>query len=92
MTDRMLDFTVDALATYRIARLVAQDDLTAPLRERVRDSNRFVGRLVQCPHCVGVWAAGGVLVARLVAPRLWGPVARGLACAAVASVLAETAP
>jgi hypothetical protein len=43
--------------------------------------------LVTCPWCVGMYVAAGVVAARAVAPRLWGPVARVLAVAAIAGEL-----
>jgi len=43
--------------------------------------------LVTCPWCVGVYVAVGVSVARRVAPRVWGPLARGLAVAQLAGVI-----
>jgi hypothetical protein len=45
--------------------------------------------LVTCRWCAGVWIAAGVSVARLVAPAVWDPVARGLALSAGAVLLAR---
>lgn len=42
----------------------------------------------ECPWCVGVYVAAGVLVARRVAPRAWPVVARWLTAAQIAGLLA----
>lgn len=44
--------------------------------------------LLRCRWCVSVWLGFGVVVARRVAPRAWGPVARALAFSQVAGVVA----
>lgn len=43
---------------------------------------------IMCPWCVGVWAAAAVVAARLVAPRVWTPVARALAASQIAGFVA----
>jgi hypothetical protein len=52
-------FVVAVLATWRVARLVSREDgpfdLIVRLRRRAGDS--LVGHLMDCPHCVGLWAA-----------------------------------
>lgn len=67
-----------------------------PERDRVADTVRYgydigeVGALttlVNCPWCVGVYAAAGVSLARAVAPVSWRAVARALALSAVAGEL-----
>jgi hypothetical protein len=47
-----------------------------------------LARLLTCRWCAGVWIAGGVVAARLMAPRAWDPVAKGLAFSAGAALLA----
>lgn len=68
---------VRAAATWRLTRLVTEDEITRPAREYVE--GRWPGSkaayFVSCPYCVSVWA--GLAVA--VAPR------------AVASALASSA-
>lgn len=80
------ELVVDALATYRITRLVVEDTITQPLRDLV-ESGTWLDRLIECPWCVGVWVGMGVAAARAIAPRQWTPVARGLACAAAAALI-----
>ncbi len=56
--------TVGALATYRITRLMTEDEITRPLRERIWD--RFppekskIGYIFTCEHCSAVYAAAAV--------------------------------
>lgn len=44
--------------------------------------------LLTCRWCAGVWVAGGVTVARVVAPGPWGRAARLLALASAGALLA----
>lgn len=86
---------VDALAVARLTRLVVAD--TWPPAERARQrAVDYVAEKhgeewaagVTCPHCVSVYLAAGVALARRFAPRAWGPVAEFLALAQVTSTLA----
>lgn len=47
-----------------------------------------LARLITCRWCAGIWIAGGVVLARSVAPRAWEPVAKGLAFSAGAALIA----
>lgn len=84
----MIRHLEDVAATWRITRLVTEDEIAAPLR-------RWVGRrwpdskasyLVNCPYCVSVWA--GLAVSSGLIPRL---VVRGLALSAGALSIRWTA-
>jgi hypothetical protein len=68
------------LASYKIGRLVAKDDVTSWVRAPVtRDAEtnepkpqgveRALGELVTCPYCVGVWAASALSYALVLYPR-----------------------
>jgi hypothetical protein len=68
------------LASYKIGRLVAKDEVTSWVRAPVtRDAEasepkpqgvqRALGELVTCPYCVGVWAASGLSYALVLYPR-----------------------
>ncbi len=93
-------FVVDALAVYRITRLVVDDVILDAPRERMfgwldgRSSARpsKVAELLDCSWCVAVWVAFGVVGLRGVLPRAWAPVARGLALSAVAGLISEYGP
>jgi hypothetical protein len=126
-----LDLAVDAVAAYRLTRLVTADVLTQELRGRViahaYGADRVpmppptrtlieglvadgvdelrgdfwdvvvaedtdppkLATLVTCRWCAGMWVAAGVTVARMVAPRPWRWVARGLTVAAAAALFAR---
>ena len=93
-----LTVITDALAAYRLTRLITEDTITEPLRERVYaahgdpsdPSNQLtLSYLVSCPHCTGIYAAAFTTAARLLFPRAWTPVATALAIAAAISIYAE---
>lgn len=83
----------DALATYRITRLLQRDTLRPFVALRtvvMRDAPEPVAEAWECAWCLPVWVAAGVSAARLLAPRAWDPVSKALAAAAVASLLLTT--
>ena len=89
-----LDLAVDALATFRLTKLVIDDYITEPLRERI--FNRFgepgdskISYLVTCPWCVGIYTGAIVALGRMIAPKTWSVAARALALSAVTGLLAE---
>lgn len=68
------------LASYKLGRLIAKDEVTAFVRAPVTDDpdaqepkrdgfRRALGELVTCPYCVGLWAASGVGYALVLFPR-----------------------
>ena len=69
---RPLDVVLLALATFRLARIVAFDQITEPVRAPVaqdteegpepkgRGFRRALGELVTCPMCVGVWISAAL--------------------------------
>lgn len=93
LVDRTLNFVKDALATYRLTKLVIDDKITEDVREAVFDKfppdQTKVGYLFTCPWCVSIWVGLGVATARLVAPKAWDPVATALAASSVTGLLEE---
>lgn len=91
----MASATVDALATYRLTRLLQRD--TLPPIATVRESlmQRFGtspwSELIDCPWCLSVWLGFGVALLRRVCPRLWDPIAHALAASAVTGLLSLVA-
>lgn len=87
-----LAFTVDALATARLTRLVTNDTIIDRLRWPIVRASadgrlpEWCGAFIRCPWCVGMWAALGVLAARRINPRVWTPIATALACSEVAGL------
>jgi uncharacterized protein DUF1360 len=68
------------LASYKVGRLVAKDEVTKFVRAPVtRDEEaskpepqgwpRALGELVTCPYCVGVWIAAGFSYGLVLFPR-----------------------
>src|SRR5690606_29799505 len=86
------EVAVDALATHRLVRLLQRDTLppVARARERViAEGPEWAADLADCPWCLGVWVAAGVVAAREVAPRQWGVIARVLAMSSVAALVSN---
>ena len=88
-----LDLGVDTLATYRLARLLTEDELFEPVREWVwkkhSPEDTKIGYFVTCPWCVSIWAGAGVALAREFAPRSWRVAARALAFSALTGLLSQ---
>ena len=68
------------LASYKVGRLVAKDEVTKFVRAPVtRDEEasepeargwpRAIGELVTCPYCVGLWIAAGFSYGLVLFPR-----------------------
>jgi len=79
-----LDFATLSAATFKAARTVARDEVTSFVREpfvaghaheggedplETGDLRQAIGELVTCSRCVGTWAAAGLAVAQVLAPR-----------------------
>jgi hypothetical protein len=52
-------FTVAALATWRVAHLIAREDGPSDVivRLRARAGDSAAGRLMDCPYCLSLWIA-----------------------------------
>jgi hypothetical protein len=61
--------TLSALATYRLARLVAVDLIGAPLRRGAARLGQWAEYLAQCPWCLSIWLSPGPVVALSVWPQ-----------------------
>lgn len=85
-----LDDLVDALAVYRLTKLVNDDEITADIRdkllERFHPEDTKIGYLITCPWCVSIYMGAAVALAREVAPRPWRVASRALAFSAVAGL------
>ena len=79
-----LDFAILALASFKAARTLAHDRVSAPMRApyvegeadahdevpvRTGGMQQAIGELVTCTRCVGTWAAAGLAATQIVAPR-----------------------
>lgn len=74
------------VASYRVWRLVGEDNITEPLRERL--SGVWLD-LVSCPWCLGSWLAFGITWGADAAVGLPHPFLVGLAAAVVVGWLGE---
>jgi hypothetical protein len=93
-----LDFALISAATFKAARTVARDKVTAPIRapfvEGEADGEheepvhaggmqQAVGELVTCTRCVGTWCAAGLATTQVLAPRFGRLLTLALATAGV---------
>lgn len=56
---KILDLAIDVAATTRLTRLVVDDGIARPVREKVESvtgTDSSWTYLVNCPYCVSVWA------------------------------------
>lgn len=59
----MIELVLCAFAVFRFAELLAIDDITLPLREKLGvydlgengKPKTFIGQLFSCSYCLGVW-------------------------------------
>src|SRR4029077_18054584 len=79
-----LDFAILALASFKAARTLAHDRVSAPMRApfhegeadahdevpvRTGGMQQSIGELVTCTRCVGTWTAAGLATTQILAPR-----------------------
>jgi Protein of unknown function (DUF1360) len=92
-----LTLTISALAVHRLTRLITDDEITRPLRDRLSgiDPTRpdtEPGRLayfLSCRYCVGLWVAAGWAAATATAPAATTTVGAALAWSSVAGLLSS---
>jgi hypothetical protein len=76
----LVDVVGTGLASYKVGRLVAKDDVTTWVRAPVTEDpdatqpkrqgvERALGELLTCPYCVGVWVASGLSYGLVLFPR-----------------------
>lgn len=76
----MKDLAIDALAAYRLTRLIHEDSITYPLRDKLiskSDSSHahdFFAELVSCPYCVSMHAGAAAAALALLSEK--SPLAR----------------
>jgi Protein of unknown function (DUF1360) len=80
-----LDLATLSAATFKAARTIARDEVTSFLRDpfvegeahsgegeqpkQTGGMEQAIGELVTCTRCVGTWAAAGLAVTQILAPR-----------------------
>lgn len=82
---------VGALAVHRLTRLVTEDEVTAPLRDRITNAapEGRLAYLVSCPWCVSIYAAAGWAAATVAAPAATAAAGAVLAWSSVSGLLAS---
>ncbi len=93
-TNPTADLVLDALAAYRVTRLLVSDGIVDRQRGAIvdrlrRGGHRKLVELSECPWCIGFWVACGVVAARRAIPRTWAPVAEAFAFSAVSELVAS---
>lgn len=97
----MKTLIVDVLATARLTRLVLDDEITAPAREKALSALIELGEarpellpvtsrleyLLSCPWCVSVYAGAALFALRRAAPAVADVVSGALAASLVTGAL-----
>lgn len=87
------DDVKDALAVYRLTRLVIADEITAGVRDKIWETHppetSKIGYLFTCPWCTSIWVGFAVAAARKIAPAAWDLASTALAGSAVAGLIEE---
>ena len=87
-TPELVDLAIDALATYRLVKLVKDDKITEPVRDRVvaaqgpPDQSK-VSYLVHCPWCLSIYFGTAITLGRRLWPRPTSLAARVLALSSI---------
>jgi hypothetical protein len=65
VTVDLTELAIDAAATARLVRLLRNDTITQPVRDRIIDFDpeaKHVGYVLSCESCSAVWAAATVVI------------------------------
>lgn len=92
-----LDLPVFGLATFRLTKLIIDDEILHEPREalldRIDSIDHPLARKAQyfltCPWCISIWAAGGLALLIKVAPNIGELLLYVLAASSVSGVLAS---
>lgn len=91
MDNEILVFIIAGLATYRLTRLIVDDEIFAPIRNKI--FNRFnpeyskFGYILTCTWCSSVWVALLVVISGIIIPTIAFYIGLVLALSAVAGYL-----
>ncbi|MEH7493400.1 DUF1360 domain-containing protein [Neobacillus niacini] len=104
----LLSFTILALASFRLTRLIVFDKITEFLRDpffdEIEEENevgtievyylpkatpikKFIGELLSCYWCTGVWVSSALVVGYLLIPVVFVPIILIFAVAGLAAIL-----
>lgn len=76
----------ELLAAKRLTRLVVQDEITRPLRQKYDGQ---LGYLLNCPYCVSVWTSFFITLLGIIAPKVSRVLNTALALAEVQALWTE---
>ncbi len=88
MTPNWLGLVLLGLAAYRTWRLIAEDTITEPVRQRLV-RREYVSELVSCPWCLGSWIAAVWWACWYLWPHTTSAVAAPFAIAALVGLVAS---
>jgi Protein of unknown function (DUF1360) len=85
---------VDALAAYRVVKLVRDDRIFEPVRQSVVQRNGPAERsklsyLMACPWCLSFYAGAALTLSRILWPRATEAVARTCAISALTGLISQ---
>lgn len=97
------NFVIDALAVYRLTRLVTRDTITEEIRETIKQElqttaeagiapEKSIQKIVyflECDWCMSVWVASAAYCMKKYIPETWSTISYVLAASAVAGALAN---
>lgn len=89
--ERLVDLTVDGLATYRLVKLIRDDRIAQPLRDKVEEEQGPPERskityLLSCPWCLSIYFGVALTLGRRRLPAVTDLVARTLALSAITGI------
>ena len=89
----MISLIKDALATYRITRVVVEDVIAAPMREKIFEKHpphdKSWSYALTCYWCSSIYAGACVGLMRKFFPEVWDPISTGLAASAITGIMSE---
>lgn len=91
LTDPITLLTL-TLATFRLARIITTDQITAPVRERIW--KRFppstqLGYLFTCNWCTSIWTGSLIVIGCILIPTVCFPVCVVLALSALTGIISD---
>lgn len=93
MSKSNADWALLGLATYRITKFILEDELAAPVRNKLfkkfPPSSTKVGYLFTCPWCISIWAGAGLVALDHASPAA-GNVAKNVLAASAITGLLDT--
>lgn len=95
--DEVTDLAIDALAVFRLWRLLAKDEVldvprAAWQNRMLRGHHLKAIVFLGCPWCLGFWLCLGALAVKRYVPGAWSVVRAALATSALVGLIAQAEP